>query len=421
MRIAIIGSGVSGLAAAYIAAPHAQLTIYEADDRLGGHAHTHTIQHGEKTIRVDSGFMVCNPPQYPQFMALLKELGISPTPTEMQFSVEISGVISYSSKMFSGVFAEWRNLFRPSFYKFLYEILRFQRLARKMLSDNENTFVTESLGDFLTRNSFSTKFNEWHLLPMLGAIWSSPTKEIFSFPALSTFKFLNNHQLLSTFSKPHWHTIQGGSDTYVQRIENFLSTRKTTIHLSTPVRSITRSKKDVTITTDSGSETFDYCILATHADTALKLLADATPTEKDILGAFSYANNRAVLHSDQSMMPQNKRAWASWNYFAGSSTSDICVTYNMNTLQHIDTRYPVYVTLNSPREIPKEKVFADIHYTHPHFSVASYAAQQRVNEIQNQHRTLYCGAHWGYGFHEDGVVSAINALKSLTIHPTWSA
>lgn len=419
MRIAVIGSGVSGLTSALIAAPHAEVTLYESDSRLGGHADTQTILVGGRDIQVDTGFMVFNPPRYPTLMALFDFLKIPHLDTQMSFSVSIKDTLEYSSRFPGGIFADYRGWSSLRYYRFLFDILRFNGLAQKALSTGT---TPANLGTFLDTHGFCPELAEWYLFPMLGAIWSCSTSTLRDFPAEATFRFLDNHQLLSATSRPRWHTIPGGSIRYVDAIKAKLREYNARIIVNARITHIDRAEQVIVHTHDS-HEIYDYVIMATHADTTLSLIAAPTIQEREILGAFTYSDNVAILHCDSSLMPQHRAAWASWNYTAdphSSAQDTISVTYDMNALQHIPHNTPVYVSLNPRAPIASDKIYKTLQYTHPHFSVKTTHAQNRLPEIQGKNKTLFTGAHWGYGFHEDGALSALQALATLGIIPPWN-
>lgn len=412
MRIAVIGAGVSGLGSAYLLAPHASVTLYETENRLGGHANTAEVTMQGKTFPVDTGFMVFNPVHYPYFVSLLKELQIPSVDTVMSFSVSIPGSVEYSSN-FSGLFGNPRQLLQPSYWRLLMDIIRFNRAAKAYLADT-NSDRTMLLGDFLQKERMSRELKEWYRFPMMGSIWSAAAKDINAYPAYESFRFLNNHMLLNIFNKPVWQTVKGGSREYVHALEKRLIQEGVSIKTGTAVTRIERTHAGVVVHTASGSNTYDKIILATHADTALSLLADTSADEKRILGAFSYSNNSVVLHSDTSFMPKSKKAWASWNYHTPETMDTvISLTYHMNSLQDIPDTYPVFVTLNPRKPVDPSKVHGTYTYAHPVFNEQARSAQAEVSKIQNVQNTCFAGAHLGFGFHEDGMLSAVKAVQAL--------
>ena len=421
MRIAVIGSGISGLSAAYILAPHASVTLYEKEDRLGGHTHTINVPVTEDiTIPVDTGFMVFNPPQYPELSALFGHLGIETVPTDMSFSMTVPGEVEWASTFPRGFFANWRTWTQPRFWLFAFELFRFFRVARHYLTTASNT---DTIRDFLRTYQFSDTLAQWYLTPMVGAIWSSNAESVYDFPARELLQFLDNHQLLQGFNGPLWRTVVGGSNTYIDAMRNTFMAHNVDIRLNQSITHITRTDTSATVHTTESADTYDWVICATHADTALALLEKPSDAERDILGAFTYSKNTVVVHRDPQFMPPHARAWSSWNYYAHTSDTQavpaLSLTYNMNMLQHIDTQHPVFITLNPHTEPDPSLVYTRLAYTHPQFPIEAQRARERLGEIQGIQRTLYTGAHWGYGFHEDGLNATINALTHLNITPSW--
>lgn len=414
MNVAVIGSGISGLSAAYLLSPHMPVTLYEKDSRLGGHAHTHDIRFGTQTVAVDSGFMVFNPSRYPHFVQLLATLGINTVPTSMTFSVSAPGV-EYASDVPFGIFAKPFSILDPRHWWFLLSILRFNAAAKQSLAQPP---TTESLGEFLTRNGYSGRIATHYLLPMIGSIWSCSLADMQESPARDVFEFLDGHQLLNAWSRPAWRTIPGGSRRYVDALRAAAEKNGVRCVVDANVR-VTRGPLGIVVSDDGVDRRFDHVIIATHADEALALLADASPQEQEILGAFTYARNDIVLHSDPRVLPRSRFARASWNYVA-TGGDYISLTYDMNKLQHIPSNTPVFVTLNPQRAIDPGLVHAQFTYDHPCFSAAARTARSRLPEIQGVRNTLFAGAHWGYGFHEDGIASAVAAVKALGITPPWT-
>lgn len=414
MKIAVVGSGISGLTASLVASTGAHVTLYEKESRIGGHAYA--IQTPDAIV--DTGFMVFNPPRYPVFCALLEYLNVPSVPTTMSFSVSMPGFPEYASHSARGLFATRATRYNLAHYKFLVDIFRFCSRARTALKTGIPEEMT--LGEFLRLHGFYGAVVDGYLRPMLAAIWSCGTTRIDDFPALATFRFLDNHLLLQPWTSASWRTLSNTSAQYVSELEKKLLANNVRIRRNTSINRIVRDSGAVTIHADS-TETYDHVIIATHADTALALLEKPSSTEKDILGAFTYSENQAVLHSDTSFMPTTPTAWASWNFSAADRrTADtLTVTYNMNFLQHVDARTPRFVTLNPLREIDSKNVFARIFYSHPKFDLPALTAQKRLTEIQGKNRTLFAGAHWGYGFHEDGAVSGLAAAQFLGFKAPW--
>lgn len=412
MRIAVIGAGVSGLLAARLLATRHEVQLFEAGNYLGGHANTVDVNVSGRTFPVDTGFMVFNDQTYPQFRRLLEMLGIEAQSGDMSFSVSCKRTgREYQGSSLAGLFAQRLNLLRPAFLRMLSDILRFNRHARAYLA-SENS--RESLDEFLQRGNYGLAFCEHYLLPMTAAIWSAPTTTLRSFPAHFLLQFMQNHGLLQVRHRPQWRTIPGGSRRYIAALAAGLSTR---IRLGCPVRRVIRSLDQAIVEPcNQEPEVFDAVVLGTHADTTLRLLADANERERAILSAFSYQENHAVLHTDESWLPSRRRAWASWNYRIPQSDSrNTCVTYDLTRLQRIDSPRRLLVTLNPQQRIPQDNFLKEFTYSHPVFTAEAVAAQQRWSEISGRRRTYYCGAYWRNGFHEDGVVSALAVAEQFGI------
>lgn len=422
MRIAVIGGGVSGLSAAYLLSESHEVTLYESDERLGGHAHTHDVPLRSGSIPVDTGFMVYNPAQYPEFVGLLEHLKVTTAPTDMSFSVSIAGQVSYSSRLTPlGLFAEARAVASPTFWKFLWSIVRFHALGKRTL--REGVHAETPLGDFLKLHRLNGHLQEWYLFPMLSSIWSASIGDIARFPTGATLRFMKNHDLLNNVFRAQWRTIRGGSRAYVEALVATLTTRGVQHFTNTPVTRVERAPDHVTVVSAKGEQSFDHVLIATPADTALALLAQPTEAERDILGLFSYSTNSMVLHRDTSVLPRAVLSRAAWNYQA-TALSDahegpVSITYDMHLLQATPAHEPVLVTLNGDAAIDPSMVYARAEYRHPRYSLDSVTAQRRLEEIQGKHRTLFAGAHWGFGFHEDGVASAVNAVRLLGVTPPW--
>jgi len=412
MKIAIIGSGIAGLSAAwYLQRQHQHaITLFEANDYIGGHTHTHAIPLGGQDYAVDTGFIVFNDWTYPNFIALLDELGVASQPTTMSFSVQCEATgLEYNGNNLNTLFAQRRNLLRPEFYRMLRDILRFNRAAPDLLSQPDNTV---SLLDYLRAEGYGQTFIDNYILPMGAAIWSAEPAAISAMPAPFFIRFFKNHGLLSVNDRPQWRVIQGGSQRYVEALTAPFHQQ---IRLQCPVRQIKRTPTHVEISSAAGGrERFDAVVIATHSDQALRLLADPSSQERAILGAMPYQANDVVLHTDTRLLPQRKRAWAAWNYRVPAQASDrVAVSYNMNLLQGLRAPETFCVTLNPTQAIDPARVLARMRYQHPLFSPQSVAAQRRHDEINGVNRTWYCGAYWGNGFHEDGVVSALRVVQGL--------
>lgn len=413
MKIAVIGSGIAGNVAAYRLAPEHDVTVFEAAAHVGGHTHTHDVEQAGRRYRVDTGFIVFNDWTYPNFIRLLDELGVASQPSAMSFSVRDEGSgLEYSGTSFDTLFAQRRNLVRPSFWRMLRDILRFNREAPALLGAADDQ---TSLGDYLRANGYSREFVEHYILPMGAAIWSTDPQNMQRFPARYFVRFFHNHGMLSVDRRPQWRVVRGGSARYVEALAAGFRDR---IRLESPVQSVRRVAGHVYVKARShDAERFDAAFLACHSDQALAILADATPLEREILGAIPYQANEAVLHTDARLMPRTRRAWAAWNYHVlPGARARAALTYNMNILQSLDAPEPFLVTLNRSDAIDPAKIVKRIRYEHPLHTPAGVAAQARQHEINGPLNTYYCGAYWRFGFHEDGVVSALDALRHFHEH-----
>lgn len=411
MKIAIIGTGIAGNYAAWRLAPRHDITVFEADDRIGGHTNTIEVDEGGRRLAVDTGFIVFNDVTYPNFLAMLDKLGVESQPSDMSFSVSGGREnVEYNGGSLNRVFAQRSNLLRPSFYRMLADILRFNREALSLL---EQPDLDVTLGEYLDRNGYSTRFTEHYILPMGSAIWSATAERMRAMPAVFFVRFFQNHGLLNVKDHPQWRVIKGGSASYVEKL---VAGHRDRIRLNAPVESVRRHPEYIEIRARGcAPERFDRVFIASHSDQALAMLADPTPQEREVLGAIGYQHNQAVLHTDTSLMPRRRRAWAAWNYNiprdAQRLDGKVTLTYNMNILQGLDTTRDYCVTLNNTGAIDPRKILRVIDYGHPVFTERAVAAQGRHREINGARRTYYCGAYWRYGFHEDGVVSAIDALR----------
>ncbi len=408
-RIAIIGAGIAGLAAAYALDRHHKLTIYEAGEHIGGHVHTHMIDDAEGAIAVDSGFIVCNDRNYPNFFRMLDDLGVARQPTTMSFAVSDQRTgLEYNGSGLNRLFAQRRNLISPRFYGMLADVLRFHRTAETAA---EQASEGLTLGDYLSSERFGEPFIEQYIIPMGAAVWSSVPDQILAFPLRFFVRFFANHGMMQLGNRPNWFTIAGGSQTYVEALVRRL---RATLHVSCPVLGVSRDDSSVTVTSAAGVAQFDHVIFACHTDQALHLLQDPSPEERDILGAIPYQSNEMVLHTDEHMLPARQRAWGAWNYtIPEASQESIAVTYNMNMLQRLPSSATYCVSLNANGAINEALVKARATYAHPVFSTAAVRAQQRWSEISGCRRTHYCGAYWRYGFHEDGMWSGLRVARSL--------
>lgn len=413
MKLAVIGSGISGLVAAAKLHRRCQLTLFEANDYLGGHTHTVDVESDGQRYAIDTGFIVYNERNYPLFTRLLDDLGVASQPTSMRFSVhdERNGLEYCGSNLWT-LFAQRRNLFRPGFYRLLADILKFNRLARRWLDGSSGSLT---VGEFLAREGFSHTFAEHYLLPMGAAIWSCPMGRFAEFPLQFVAEFFHNHGLLNLVDRPLWRVIQGGSRTYVEALTKPF---RDCIRLRTPVERVLRRPEGmVVVPRQRPAEVFDHVIFACHSDQALKLLGDhATATEREVLSAFPYQKNVVVLHTDTSLLPRRRRAWASWNYrvtASGSASPVATVTYNMNILQGLRARQTFCVTLNAEARIAPERILRRFIYHHPVFTLSRAQAQARHGELLDANCASFCGAYWGNGFHEDGVRSALAVVAAL--------
>ena len=408
MKIAIIGTGIAGNVAAWRLSKTHDITVFEAGNHVGGHTNTVDVETPHGNVPVDTGFIVFNDRTYPHFVRLLDELGVPARDSEMSFSVRKDDpALEYNGSNLSGLFAQRRNLVRPSFIRMIRDILRFNREALRLL-DTEDAGT--GLGAYLQQHRYSTEFVRHYLVPMGAAIWSAEPEMLAEMPARFFIRFFYNHGLLSLDDRPVWRVIRGGSREYVRKLVAGHADR---IRLNCPVQSITRRADKVHIKArDCATEAFDAVFIACHSDEALRLLTDPSRTEREVLGAIRYQQNDAVLHTDRSLMPRRARAWASWNYHLPATNNErVTLTYHMNRLQRLDVDTQFFVTLNSPGLIRPEKVIREISYQHPVFTAEAVRAQDRKQEIDGVRRTYYCGAYWRYGFHEDGVVSALSALE----------
>jgi predicted NAD/FAD-binding protein len=408
MKIAVIGTGIAGNVAAYHLSREHQVTVFEANEYVGGHTHTHDVEWEGKRYRLDTGFIVFNYRTYPHFTRLLRELEVPVQTSAMSFSVtcDRSG-LEYNGSTLNGLFAQRRNLFRPAFYRVLRDILRFHREAPDWLFHGD---TATTLGEYLRQQRYTREFIEWYVIPMGSAIWSAGPGQTSQMPAQFFIRFLHNHGMLQLTSRPMWYVVRGGSREYVRKLTAPFHDR---IRTGCKVAGIRRSRQSVWVTVDGhAAEEFDRVFIATHSDQALRLLEDATPLEKAVLGAIPYQENEAVLHTDNRLLPTRRHAWAAWNYRIPLGQQErVAATYNLNILQGIAAPVQFCVTLNSGHTISPQKVIARMVYHHPVFTAQAVQAQQRQVDLNGTNRTYYCGAYWRYGFHEDGVVSALNALE----------
>lgn len=417
MRIAIIGSGISGLAAAWLLSRKHTVSIFEKDDRLGGHANTQSIRLGDDLIDVDTGFIVYNERTYPNLTALYDAVNVETEPTDMSFSVSAQdGAFEYSGSGLSGLFAQSSNMVSPAFWGMLRDIRRFY--ANSVIFADDPRSETVSLGDYLTSEGYSDFFVKRHLLPMGAAIWSMPADKMLAFPFRSFVRFCRNHGLLQISDRPQWRTVRGGSKHYVQRLAQDISGP---VHLNCSVAAVNRKPGQVEILDKEGDRhSFDHVVFACHSDQALRILrageSGASDEEQAVLGSLRYQKNLALLHTDASLMPKRRKAWASWNYLTDEGADNgasLSVTYWMNSLQNLPTETDVFVTLNPLRQ-PKEGTVLRSHvYEHPIFDGQALAAQKQLWSLQGRGRTWFCGAYFGHGFHEDGLQAGLAVAEQL--------
>ncbi|WP_273203521.1 NAD(P)/FAD-dependent oxidoreductase [Marinobacter subterrani] len=413
-RIAVIGAGVSGLTAAWLLAEEHNVEIFEAGDYAGGHTNTEQIEAGGRTWPVNTGFIVFNDWTYPNFIRLMDRLGVASEVSDMSFSVDCRSTgLQYNGTSLNTLFAQRRNVLNLPFLKMVREILRFNKETRAELQGGAIS-NNETLGEYLNRNGYSRYFRNYYIVPMGAAIWSAPEIILEQFPIRFFLQFFNNHGMLSVDDRPTWRVISGGSATYVTRMMERLGD---VTHLNSPVDKVVRDEAGVTVSVKGQEHRFDQVIFACHSDQALAMLGDPTDGERDILGAMAYQTNDVVLHTDATVLPDNRRAWAAWNYFIPThSTEPVSVTYNMNILQNFhDAPETFCVTLNRNRDIAPDKVIKRFEYAHPVFTLDAVAAQERYDEIGNRNRTHYCGAYWFNGFHEDGVRSALRVTRAFGV------
>ena len=426
MRVAIVGSGIAGLAAAHHLRNWAHVTLFEANGYFGGHTHTVDVTlptaGGMVTDGVDTGFLVLNERTYPQLIALLAELAVATAPAHMSFSVQVSGsgrakTLEWSGSSLTSLFAQPGNLVRPEFWRMLRDIGRFNSLTTRIADNGQERQMQQPLGDFLRQHRFSDAFCNWYFLPMMGCIWSCPTEQMLRFPVATMIRFCHNHGLLQVTNRPQWHTVRGGARHYVDKIVAQIDDKR----LNTPVLAVERNPGAVRITTQGGAEVFDHVVMATHSDQTLALLRDATPAEHEVLGAIRYHPNRAILHTDASVLPSRKAAWAAWNYQRAAAPNNprdradgqVCLHYLLNLLQPLPWRQPVLVSLNPLCDIAPEHVLGRFDYQHPVFDLAAIEAQGKLAALQGFGGTQFCGAWTGYGFHEDGLKSGLAAARRI--------
>lgn len=422
MKIAVVGSGIAGLSSAWkLARAGHEISLFEANDYFGGHTHTVDVELDGLRYGVDTGFLVFNHRTYPHLVQLFRDLQIDTSATDMSFSVKLpisqrpgARMLEWSGSNLDTVFAQRRNLLSPRFLRMLRDILRFNRHSTQLANANTTLANTQSLGDFLQDQRYSTEFRDWYLLPMAGCIWSCPTEQMLAFPLTSFVRFCHNHGLLQVSNRPQWQTVTGGAKHYVEKMLGAITHK----HLNTPVRSISRvdfgTLEQVRVDVQDASHLFDHVVLATHSDQSLALLKDASADEKRVLSSIAYQPNEAVLHTDTRCLPENKNAWSAWNYeSAGITEQRVCVHYLINKLQPLPFKTPVIVSLNPIEQPATSSVLGRFAYAHPVLDSPAIAAQQALPHIQGKHHTWFAGAWTGYGFHEDGLKSGLAVAQSI--------
>jgi predicted NAD/FAD-binding protein len=418
IRIAVIGSGITGLSVAWLLSQRFRVTLFEAQDYLGGHTNTVDVTLDGVCAPVDTGFLVFNERTYPNLVALFGQLGVRTASSEMSFSVRVDGEqLEWAGNSLASVFAQKRNLGKPEFWRMLKDILRFNREVTKSIATKRTERL--SLGAYLQKEGYGRAFRDWYLLPMSGAIWSCPTRQMLEYPAETFFRFCHNHGLLQLTGRPSWKTVAGGGREYVRRLAVSIED----IRLACPVASVSRNAAGVIISPAGGApESFSQVVFACHSDQTLALLDDAAEAEKSVLSRISYQPNHAVLHTDRSFLPRNRDAWSAWNYIGGEGGPDarpVSVSYLINKLQPLPFAEPVIVTLNPARAPRADSIIKQFDYAHPVFDQGAIDAQRELPLIQGRRNTWYCGAWTGHGFHEDGLKSALSVANALDVQAPW--
>jgi len=412
LSIAVVGTGIAGMSAAWLLNQGHRVTVYEQNGRIGGHSNTVDVTTPRGIIPVDTGFIVYNERNYPNLTALFRHLDVPVKDSEMSFAASLdAGKMEYAGDGLNGLLGQRINMVRPRFWRMVKDLLRFYSEAPSFLDDPKSDDI--SLGEYLRRERYSESFINDHLLPMGAAVWSTTAPEMKDYPAAAFIRFFQSHGLLQLKNRPQWRTVDGGSRQYVRRLTESYRDR---IRFG-GVQSVSRAGNKVLVKDSQGSvQAYDHVVIATHADEAFQMLADADPLETRLLGGWRYTQNRAVLHSDSALMPRRRRVWSSWN-FIGDRThgreQNLCVTYWMNRLQSLDPRDPLFVTLNPAREPAPGTILREFEYTHPYFDRAALSAQQQLWSLQGHRRTWYCGSYFGYGFHEDGLQSGLAVAEQL--------
>ncbi len=419
-RIAVVGAGIAGLATAWLLSRHHHVVLYEANNYLGGHTNTVDVSLDGVTHPVDTGFLVFNHRTYPNLVAMFRHLGVATAASEMSFAISLGDAanpgLEWSGCSLGSLFAQKRNLLRPAFWGMLRDIMRFNRAATAMARGGCGG--EQSLAAFLEAGRYGGMFREAYLLPMIGAIWSCPTETMLAYPVATLARFCDNHGLLQITNRPQWYTVKGGGREYVKRLAAGIAN----IRAGEPVVAVASTAEGVRVATATGSEQFDEVVMACHSDQALRLLVQPAEEVRRLLAAVRYQRNRAVLHTDTSLLPRARKAWAAWNYLAAQASTDrqpVGVSYWLNRLQPLPFRRPVIATLNPPREPAAASVIAQFDYEHPVFDLAAIRAQQQLAGVQGRDGVWLCGAWSGYGFHEDGLKSALAVANAMGIYAPW--
>ena len=423
-KIAVVGSGISGLAVAHSLKGHADITLFEAGNYFGGHSNTVDISlptnKGLVTYGVDTGFLVFNERTYPNLINLFAELGVETALSDMSFSVQAPQVwgdeaLEWSGSNLDTVFAQRRNLLRPRFLKMLADVMRFNKICTRIAEAQKENEMRQPLSEFLKHHDFNEAFLNWYFLPMMGCIWSCPTDQMLKFPVATMIRFCHNHGLIQVTNRPRWFTVKGGSRNYVQKIVNEVPDKR----LNSPVQLIERDESGVRVVTEGRAERFDEVVICTHSDQALQMLKTPSQAEQIHLSAIRYQDNVAVLHTDESVLPSRQKAWAAWNYERaadeGQESARVCLHYLLNKLQPLPFEQAVVVSLNPIKPIDPAKIISSINYAHPVFDLAAIDAQQHIHEIQGQQHTWFAGAWMGYGFHEDGLKAGLGVARELLL------
>ena len=423
-KIAVVGSGISGLAVAHSLKGHADITLFEAGSYFGGHSNTVDISlptnKGLVTYGVDTGFLVFNDRTYPNLINLFAELGVETALSDMSFSVQAPQVwgdeaLEWSGSNLDTVFAQRRNLLRPRFLKMLADVMRFNKICTRIAEAQKENEMRQPLSEFLKHHDFNEAFLNWYFLPMMGCIWSCPTDQMLKFPVATMIRFCHNHGLIQVTNRPRWFTVMGGSRNYVQKIVNEMPDKR----LNSPVQLIERDESGVRVVTEGRAERFDEVVICTHSDQALQMLKTPSQAEQIHLSAIRYQDNVAVLHTDESVLPSRQKAWAAWNYERaadeGQESARVCLHYLLNKLQPLPFEQAVVVSLNPIKPIDPAKIISSIEYAHPVFDLAAIDAQQHIHKIQGQQHTWFAGAWMGYGFHEDGLKAGLGVARELLL------